>query len=277
MSEMSGMGEMSEMSDALPVQSQIFLEDTQWAIAATVPPDVFIAARRRLSKRLRTKGSKVVTGHGGVSALLVFGGSLEEGYDLALAISQAHRGPAYLLDFNDEAYSIRRFEDGQVFWKPGHPAKLLRSHGITPPGYEPLPESPVRIVGLVENLSLAQARKALPEARESFRASPRGVLVKESSGTLTLALSRACQRRSFTVFHDREDMRFWCLIWKSDTKPEECFAIGRSPASYQPVDSVLGETTMDGVLRVLTIPKRLLLSDAVPAPRARTGSAHREP
>lgn len=265
------------MKDELPIQSQIFLADTQWAIAATVSPDVFTAARRRLSKRLRTRGSKVVSGQGGVSALLVFGGSREEGHDLAVTISQAHRIPAFLLDFNDEAYSIRQFEDGRVFWRQGHPAKLLRSHGITPPGYEPLPASSVRVVGLVEDLTLAQARKAMPEAREAFRACPRGVLVKEATGTITLALSRAFQRRSFTIFHDREDTRFWCLIWKSDTKPEECFAIGRAPVSYEPADSVLGETTMDGILGALSIPKRLLLSDGVPLPRARMVRAHREP
>jgi hypothetical protein len=139
----------------------------------------------------------------------------------------------------------------------------------------------VRIVGLVEHLTLRQARKALPEAKDSFRASPRGVLVKDATGTITLALSRAVQRRSFTVFHDREDTRFWCLIWKSDTNPEECFAIGRSPVSYQMTDSVLGETTMEGILRVLTIPKNLLLSDGAPAPTLtptpRAGRARREP
>jgi hypothetical protein len=264
------------------VQTEIFPEDTQWAIAAEVPAAVLTAARRRLSKPLRRKGSRVVTGDGGVSALLVFGGSLEEGYDLAITISQKNLTPAYLLDFNDEAYSIRQFEgtsEGtRVRWKKGHPAKLLRSHGITPPGYEPPPESPVRVVGLVEHVTLAEACEAMPEAKESFTAGSRGLLVKEATGTLTLALSRVFKRRSFTVFHDPEDMRFWCVIWKSDSKPEECFAIGRSTGSYQPIESVLGEMTADGILRALGIPRRMLFPDGAPAPRVRRPlRARREP
>jgi hypothetical protein len=255
------------------VRTEIFPADTQWAIAARVSPAVLTAAQRRLPKLLRSRGSRVVSGDGGVggvSALLVFGGSLDAGYDLAITISQEHGTPAYLLDFNDEAYSIRQFEGTQVRWHKGHPAKLLRSHGITPPGYEPLPESTVRAIGLVEHVTLAQACEALPEAKASFMAGSRGVLVEDVSGTVTLALSRAFQRRSFTLFYDHKGMRFWCLIWNSDASPEECFAIRRSTAGYEPIDRVLGEGTVDGILHALEIPRELLFWDGEPAPRVRT-------
>jgi hypothetical protein len=252
------------MSSKVPsIQSEIFPQDTQWAIAARISAKVFTAIRRQLSKPLRAKGSKVVSGDGGMSALLVFGGSIDEGERSAIALSREYQTPVYILNFNDEACSIRQFEGTRVSWKPGHPAEFLQSCAITAPGYEPLPELSeprLTIVGVVEDTTLAQACQALPGSTNLFTANSRGVLVLDASGTTTLALSRALGCRSFTIFYDG-NKRFWCSVWTSDSRPEECFAIGKSIAScHQAVDTILGETTIDGILRVLDIPPHVLSS-----------------
>jgi hypothetical protein len=251
-----------------PPQVYITPGDTQWAVVAKVPPAVLDAARCRLSEMIRTDGSRVVTGEHGVSALLVFGGDPSEGKDLAIRISRKHRTPAYLLDFDDNleyedyACAIRKFESAKLTWLKGNPIEFLESHGITAPGFEPLPESPVTAMGVVDDITLDEARKVMPEAEDLFTANARGVLVKDISGTITIRLASAVNRPSFTAFYDREDGTFLCAISRPDRMEDVCFAIGTTSAAGMPlVDSVLGETTLDGVLRVLDIPRDALFGD----------------
>jgi hypothetical protein len=90
------------------------------------------------------------------------------------------------------------------------------------------------------------------------------VLVEDASGITTLKLSRKLKRRSFTLFYDRSDGSFSCIVWISD-QHEECFSVGRESVNYKPIDSILGETTLDGILRVLDIPRHMLFPDGTAA------------
>lgn len=246
--------------------------DTKWAVAAKVPPGVLEAARRQLSDLPLADGSKVVVGEHGMAALLAFGGPASDGEYLATRLSRKHRTPVYVLDFDDEidleeACAIMQFEGTQLTWVKGHPATFLKAYGITAPGYEPLPESPVTAIGVVDDVTLDEARKAFPEAQDLFTANARGVLVKDRSGTITIRLARAVNRQSFTAFYDREDGTFLCAMSKPGRMENVCFVIGTtSAAGMTLVDSVLGETTLDGVLRTLDIPRETLLGDTGPMP-----------
>lgn len=246
-----------------PVEAVISPDDTRWAIAGKVPAVALAAVRSRLSEMLRSEGSRIVSGENGMSVLLVFGGTTGEGEDSAIELSGTYRTPIYLLDFDDEAYSVRQFDGARVTWRKGHPAKFLKSYGITPPGYGPI-ETPVVAIGVVDGATLNQARKALPKAKHLFTANSRGVLVNDLSGTVTIRLSRALKKPSFTVFYDREDETFSCTIWTSDKQPSKCFSLGMAMVNYERVDSILGETTVDGILGILDIPRHALLSDATP-------------
>jgi hypothetical protein len=241
--------------------------DTVWAIAAKVPTSALEAARRQLIDYdlPYPEGSKVESGKNGMSALLVFGGGASQGEEIASKLSRKYRTPAYLLDFDDElefeeGMGIRQFEGKRYTWVNGHPAAFLDSHGIDAPGYEPLPESPVISVGIVEGATLKEASEALPGAKELFVPHSRGVLVKRPAGVATEQLSESLNRRSFTIFYNRRDKSFSCYIWKPDAK-EACFAVGQPTHDYEVADSVLGETTLEGILRVLDIPRELLFPD----------------
>jgi hypothetical protein len=245
--------------------------DTKWAVAAKVPPAVLEAARRRLSDLPLADGSKVVVGEQGMAVLLAFGGPASDGEDLAVRLSRKHRTPVYVLDFDDEidldeACAIMQFEGTKLTWVKGYPAEFLESYGIIAPGYEPLPESPVTSIGVVDDATLDEARKAMPELQNMFTANARGVLVKAHSGTVTIQLARALHRRAYVVFYDREDKSFLCSVCHPDQMGTECFALGMGTGSSPVLDSILGETTMDGILRVLDIPRDALISDGSDAP-----------
>jgi hypothetical protein len=77
-------------------------------------------------------------------------------------------------------------------------------------------------------------------------------------------LSMRRKLRSYTVFFNREDDDFSCIVREPDGR-EACFEIGPPSPNYAPLDSVLGETTIDGILRVLEIPRDAL--PGLPAPR----------
>src|SRR5436190_11455640 len=151
-----------------PIGALIFPNDTQWAITARIPASVLDASRRQLSEFLQTDGSRVVPANKGMSVLLVFGGSLDEGEGLATWLSQKHKTSVYLLDFDDEAYSIRQFDGARIKWRKGHPAAFLESRGVTAPGYEPLPQPTITVIGVVDDITLAQAQKAMPKKKELF-------------------------------------------------------------------------------------------------------------
>jgi hypothetical protein len=232
---------------------------------------VLEAARRRLSELSDlplTDGSEVVVGEQGMAVLLAFGGPASDGEYLAERLSRTHRTPFYVLDFDDNleyedyAVAIMRFEGTKLTRMKGNPVEFLESHGITVPGFGPLPESPVTSIGVVDGVTLAEACKAMPHLLAMFTTNARGVLVKSPAGVVTTQLARAVHRLSYVVFYDRGDKSFLCSVWHPDQMDDECFAIGTtSTTGSQRIDSILGETTMDGILRVLDIPRDALLVD----------------
>jgi hypothetical protein len=259
-----------------PIGALIFPNDTQWAIAAKIPTAVLEAARGELSDFLQGEGSRVVRGNKGMSVLLVFGGSLGEGEDLAEELTRDHKTSVFLLEFGDWA-RIQQFDGSRVKRKKGHPADFLESYGVIAPGYESktLFVPPITVVGVVEGATLEQARRALPKKKDLFAACARGVLVNDVAHE-TLKLSRKLKRRSFTLFYDREDGSFSCIIWISD-QHEECFSAGEESVNYKPIDSILGETTLDGILRVLDIPRHMLFPDGAAGEGSQSKSQSQSP
>jgi hypothetical protein len=250
------------MIEIPPIGALIFPNDTQWALAAKVPMAVLEAARGELSDFLQGEGARVVSGNKGMSVLLVFGGSVGEGDDLAEELTRKHKTSVFLLEFGDWA-SIKQFDGARVKRRKGHPAEFLASYGVIAPGYEPgpLPVPPITVIGVIEAATLEQAHKALPKKKERFAACSRGVLVNDVSDE-TLKLSRKLKRRSYTLFYDRDDGTFTCMIWSPDQPMLlESFSVGTQDANSKPIDSILGETTLDGILRVLDIPRHMLFPD----------------
>ncbi|HWO22243.1 MAG TPA: hypothetical protein VNO30_25970 [Kofleriaceae bacterium] len=236
--------------------------DTHWAIAGEVPVDALTAARGQLPEFLQAGSSEILSGNDGMSVLLVYDGPACDGEYLASTLSEEHRTPVYFLDFHEYAPRIRKFDGTGGQWQDGHPAAFLRAHGITAPGYEEVEQSSVVAIGVVEGATMGQARKAFPELEDLFAANSRGVLVTDISGLVTDNLARALRRRGYVVFYDRAGQRFLCTISEPGWRYTEGFSLGGWPtANCKVIDSILGETTIDGILRVLDIPRRLLLPD----------------
>jgi hypothetical protein len=55
-------------------------------------------------------------------------------------------------------------------------------------------------------------------------------------------------------------------------KPDVCFSIGEASPNCEPLDAILGETTIEGVLRVLDIPRHLLFPEAPAEAAAETAT-----
>jgi hypothetical protein len=232
--------------------------DTNWAIAGMVPADALIAARGQLPAFLQAD-SRIVTGNGGMLVLLVFDGPTCDGEYLASTLSEEHRTPVYFLDFDEYAPRVKRFEGARVELEEGHPGEFLRRYGITPPGYEPMERSRVVSVGVVEGATLDQACKAMLEIHELFTANKRGVLVRDVSGLITTNLAKALRRREYTVYYDQADKRFLCTTSEPSCAHMDGFSLGGWPtASCRVVPSILGETTIDGILRALDIPRHMV-------------------
>ena len=192
-----------------------------------------------------------------MAVLLVFGGWLYEGDMLAEELSEEHKTPVYLLDFYDEETSITRFDGARFQEQSGHAADFLESFGVVAPGYGPRPPPPNTAIGVVEGVTLAQAQKALPKSQGRFTANARGVLVTDDLFA-PIHLWKKLKRRAFTLFFDRRDGTFSVVIRTPGQLKGECFAVGQSTVNYTAIDSVLGETTLDGILRVLDIPRHML-------------------
>ncbi len=235
---------------------KVFPGDTQWAIAGKVPASSLAKIGRRLPEWLHDDGHRVVTGKDGFAALLVFGGPADLGERPATEL--AKRGnPAYLLDFDDEAYSIKEFTGTKVKRLRGYPNELLEKHGIIAPGWEPSPPSPVITAGVVEGITPEEARRVYPDAEAEFTEHPRGLLVfGVAASDFAVDLSIRRNVRSFSVFFNAEDQRFSCAI-SEPGKGNAWFTTGTPNPSRVQIDSVLGETTIDGILRVLGIPREL--------------------
>jgi hypothetical protein len=236
---------------------RIFREDTQWAIAGNVETAVLEKLMRQLPKELQGQGARVVSGNDGFAALLVFGDLPSETLAKRLL---ADVTPVYLLDFDDDApvtLKLDRRKTRVTETHVGqHPAGFLEEHGIMAPGYV-LSPTPVREAGIIEGVSVGDAKRALPPDADDvlLRDHPRGVLT--DNAIIGGMVADELGKRAYLIFYNPEDGHFLCMVQEAD----------HSVSSYSPqkpspncpaLDNVLGETTSEGILRVLEIPGEML-------------------
>jgi hypothetical protein len=139
----------------------------------------------------------------------------------------------------------------------GYPNELLEERGIIAPGWEPSPPSPMVTAGVVEGSTAEEMRRAYPHAEARFAEHPRGVLLSgAAASSIAVDLSIRRKLRSYAVYFDRRDGDFFCVVREPDGT-DGCFRLGKPSPNYPQLDSILGETTMDGILRVLEIPREL--------------------
>lgn len=238
---------------------RVFRGDTQWALAGKVSTAVLEQIARQLPRELQGEGSKVVAGNEGFAALLVFGDLPSERLAHQLLATAT---PVYLLDFDDDAPVTLKLDRKKARITEArvneHPADFLKEYGIVAPGYAFTPPS-VRDVGLVEGVSLAEAKRATPPGFEvELREHPRGVLVL--SGPVAGMLARKLKRRAYCVYWDFKDSWFSCVAYEQGIE-HGAYSLGEPISSDEDtprLDNILGETTVDGILRVLGIPGELL-------------------
>lgn len=233
---------------------KIFCNEIHWAIAAKVPVDVLEGVRASLPSWLRGVGSKVVEGRAGFAALLVFGGPAEEGEPAAAMLTHDEKTPVYLLDLDDEAPSTVELSGSRRKYKRVHPAGFLDEHGIQPPDSQAV-AAPLLAVGMLDGVAPAQAAMAVPDVDGELSDHENGTLVTKGPGSATLILARELGCRAYLVEYDPSDGSFVCEIIEPGESIKR-FSPVPSPDG-EPIVSILGETTLDGILRVLQIPREL--------------------
>lgn len=252
---------------------KIFREDTQWAFAGNVETAVLEKLMRQLPKELQGNGSRVVTGNDGFAALLVFGDlSSETTYTLAKRLL-ATVTPVYLLDFDDEdevtlkldrrAYLLNLDDDAPVTLKLDHrktrvtvtyvgerPSAFLEKRGI-------VTSTPVREVAIIEGVSVDEVKRALESEEEDveLRDHSRGVLIDDA--IIGGMVAEELGKRVYMIFYNPEDRRLSCMVQEAD-QTVLSYSPQEPSSNFPPLDNVLGETTTEGILRVLEIPGELL-------------------
>lgn len=235
----------------------IFPNDTQWAIASNVETDLLQRLVFQLPDELQGNGSRVVVGTDGFAALLVFGGVPSETLAKSLLASAT---PVYLMDFDDEAPIILKFDRRKTRVTETriteHPADFLEEHGITPPGYEPL-TTPVKEAGVIEGASVDEVKRALPSEMRDVepRSHARGVLL--DNAIIAMIAADRLDKRAYLVSYDPTDGWFSCVVHEPG-KERSAFSLGEPDVNAIPLDNILGETTREGIMRVLEIPGELL-------------------
>lgn len=234
-------------------------EDTRWAIASKLPMTTLEGLVHQLPKELQGNGSKVVAGKDGFAALLVFGDLPNETLARQLLATAT---PVYLLDFDDDAPVTLKLDRKKTHVTETrvdeHPADFLDERGIVAPGYALTP-SPVKSVSVVEGVSLAEAKRALPpDAEVELSEHQQGVLlVGGPAGTVGNILAEKLGKRAYIVHRNPEDGWFRCVLCEPGQEPASYSPVRRDP-NRPPLDNILGETTLEGILRVLAIPRERL-------------------
>jgi len=256
---------------------KIFREDTQWAFAGNVETAVLEKLMRQLPEKLQGDGARVVAGNDGFAALLVFGDlSSETTYTLAKRLL-ATVTPVYLLDFDDEDEApvtlkldrriyLLDFDDedeAPVTLKLDHrktrvtvthvgerPSAFLEKHGI-------VTSTPVREVGIIEGVSVDEVKRALESEAEDveLRDHSRGVLIDDA--IIGGMVAEELGKRAYMIFYNPEDGHLSCIMQEADQTVSSYSPQKLSP-NFPPLDDVLGETTTEGILRVLEIPGEFL-------------------
>jgi hypothetical protein len=122
------------------------------------------------------------------------------------------------------------------------------------------------MVGLIEATTAIEAKNALkargaePDPQVEFRVHPRGVLiVGDESGMCSSMVAMKLKRRAYDLFRNPEDGWFACVVHDpNQVDGEASYSPVRPDPNSRPLDNILGETTLEGILRVLEIPGELL-------------------
>lgn len=236
---------------------RIFREDTQWAIAGHVETAVLERLVRQLPEELQGDGSRVVTGNDGFAALVVFGDLPSETLAKRLLVTVT---PVYLLDFDDDAPVTLKLDRRKArvigTRMDEHPADFLDEHGIVAPGYV-LTATPIREAGIIEDVSVGDVRRALPPGAEDveLRGHSRGVLL--DNAIVGGMVAEALRKHAYLIFYNPEDGHFSCLVQEADHSMSS-YSPHKAIPNFRPLDNLLGETTLEGIVRVLEIPHQLL-------------------
>jgi hypothetical protein len=225
-----------------------------WGVATTAAAELLTTMAQ---KRLRAGIPWRVVEGTQLVALLVGDGVPDDRFAGAVA---KVTGSAYLLDFDDEAASTQQFRgDGRPpTYVDGHPAGILRDHGIVVPGFEPRPHT-THTVLLVDSVPPNRVRKVFARDDMQFTAHPRGTLVVGGPPTVGTQYARALKTRVYRAHYNPVDGYFECTVKRPDG-PSEAFFIGENPNAeiYVVVNSILGATTPLGVCKALEIEPSLL-------------------
>jgi len=228
--------------------------DASWAIVGRLSTEVFEEVGRDMAEWAQTEEYYVLTGKDGFAALLAFGGSADTGDYYASKL--ARRGPVYSLDFNDEAPSIQEFKKTRTKYLKGNPFDFLEQRGFEGFHARILPTVPT--AGVVEGITVAQAKRVCPGIAAHYAEHSRGVLVSGgAASSAVIVLSIRCKRRGYALYYNPEGAVFSCTICEPEGE-DKWFTTGEPSVTRVMVESVLGETTMDGILRALEIPRELL-------------------
>jgi hypothetical protein len=229
--------------------------DTRWAIAAEATTKNLAAlGKEAIIDAIRWR---VLEGKDGFAAIVAGDGPADDYEDYVGAFAAKLKRPVYLLDFNDEADSVLEYTSKA---KPTrlrvHPSTFLRERGITVPGYEPRERSRSRTVLVVEGATPEATRKASPDKSLTFDPHPRGTLVRGDVKIGGEELIKKLGGRVFLVRCHGANGTFRCCINERGKKSQLFQPTGEHqyPDLYDYVDNVLGERTLDGILRVLSIP-----------------------
>lgn len=235
---------------------KVFRDDTRWALAGHFSTAVLSELARQLPSALQGDGSRVVSGNAGFAALLVFGDVPSERLAHLLLATKA---PVYLLDFDDDAPKTIKLERQKTNVTEtridGHPAEFLEEHGIEAPGFASA--VPAMSVGVIENVTVEEVQRAFPTGFEvELRQHPRGVLAL--AGTPAGLAAEKLKRRAYCVYRNPQNGWFTCLLYDGGAV-RGAFSSEPDDDDEDPrLDNILGETTLEGIVRTLEIPGELL-------------------
>lgn len=226
--------------------------DTRWGVAAPVARPLFEEVASRLIPQKRWA---VLEGRDGFSALLVGDGDVDP--QLAAAFMARNDAVVYLLDFDDESPAVIELDQGKKKKRKGHPAAFLQDHGIVAPGYEPPPESPVRSVIVIDGAAPKAAMKlgfdAFTHAQHS-----RGTLVTGRVLGSEKDYVKKLGGPIYTLTYNNATGAFWCTIEERGKPSRWCGPETPLSKYYERVPDIFGETTLEGVCKVLDVPPDLL-------------------
>lgn len=232
---------------------------TRWGVAGELDAAMLQSAATTYDEDGRTPW-KVVSGQKGFAGL--FFGDDEADEHFAAGLSHTAKKKVYLLDFDDEGSSVTELDGKKETRKRGHPVAFLKERGIVAPGFEPRPPSDVRSVYIVVGAAPDKVRKLYTNDGLVFESHPRGTLVAGNARGGDEDWLGGTPGPVYDLTFDPGPKQFWCRVnEKSGTTRMYSDGPISNASLYDVVENILGETTPDGILRALGVPRHLLYPD----------------